>query len=172
MASVFSHTAVPVGLAIAAGSKRIPPRVLVLGMVFAALPDIDSLGYAYGVEYGSAFGHRGFTHSLFMAAVAAFIAMFFARRLKARPLTVFLFAFLSMASHGLLDSLTTAGRGVAFFWPWDSSRYMLPWRLIEVSPISFRRLTPEKIMRIMKSELLTVWLPILGAAFAIRLLRR
>ncbi len=38
-------------------------------------------------------------------------------------------------SHGVLDAMTTGGEGVAFFAPFDNSRYFLPWREIKVSPI-------------------------------------
>lgn len=38
-------------------------------MACAVLPDIDSIGFALGIPYGSLFGHRGLTHSLLFALI-------------------------------------------------------------------------------------------------------
>ena len=43
--------------------------------------------------------------------------------------------FAVVASHPLLDSLTTGGKGCALLWPFDLTRYFAPWRLIPVAPI-------------------------------------
>ena len=45
-----------------------------------------------------------------------------------------MFLFLAIASHGLLDAFTDGGLGVAFFAPFDSTRYFFPVTPIEVSP--------------------------------------
>ena len=39
-----------------------------------------------------------------------------------------LYLFLSTASHGVLDALTDGGLGVAFFSPFDQTRYFFPFR--------------------------------------------
>jgi len=43
-----------------------------------------------------------------------------------------------MASHGLLDTLTDGGLGVALLWPFSNTRYFAPWRPIPVAPIGSR----------------------------------
>jgi inner membrane protein len=47
-----------------------------------------------------------------------------------------LFLFVVTASHGVLDAMTNGGLGVAFFAPFTSARYFLPFRPVQVSPIS------------------------------------
>jgi membrane-bound metal-dependent hydrolase YbcI (DUF457 family) len=113
MASVISHPAVPLALAVALGPSRIPPALTVAACAASILPDIDALGYAAGVPYDHVLGHRGFTHSLFFASVVALLGALFARRLGAAPATTFAVIFVAAASHGLLDSMTTGGLGVA-----------------------------------------------------------
>jgi inner membrane protein len=39
------------------------------------------------------------------------------------------------ASHGLLDTLTDGGLGIALLWPWSNHRFFAPWRPIPVAPI-------------------------------------
>src|SRR5215831_7502105 len=50
---------------------------------------------------------------------------------------LFAYLFLATASHGVLDAMTNGGLGVAFFSPFDTTRYFLPWRPIRVSPSRF-----------------------------------
>lgn len=40
-----------------------------LGMACALIPDVDVIGFHFGVHYGDLLGHRGITHSLLFAAV-------------------------------------------------------------------------------------------------------
>jgi membrane-bound metal-dependent hydrolase YbcI (DUF457 family) len=64
MPTIFSHIAVPIAAAVALGSKRIPPSMLLAGMVAAILPDFDGVAFKLGIHYGGIWGHRGFTHTL------------------------------------------------------------------------------------------------------------
>ena len=48
-----------------------------------------------------------------------------------------------VASHGLLDTLTDGGLGIALFWPFDDTRYFAPWTPIPVSPILLGFLSPR-----------------------------
>jgi inner membrane protein len=123
------------------------------------LPDVDSLGFAAGIPYGHTFGHRGFTHSLFFAACAALLSAPFAKRLGASPVATAAFVFVSMASHGLLDALTTGGLGVAFASPFSNERYFLPWRVILVSPIGVGPFFSRRGLEVVKSEILWIWTP-------------
>ena len=80
--------------------------------------------------------------------------------------------FLAAASHGLLDAMTTGGRGVAFFSPFSNRRYFLPWRMIEVSPIGIRPFFSERGAQVFASELTWIWIPAAAAAIAGILWRR
>ena len=82
--------------------------------------------------------------------------------------------FAVTASHGILDAMTDGGRGIAFFAPFDDTRYFLPFRPIKVSPIGIAFLSTRGLA-VLWSELLWVWIPatiIAGATLLIRRLRR
>jgi len=159
MASVLSHPAVPLALSVALGPERVPPALTAAACAASVLPDIDAVGFAAGVPYGHLFGHRGFTHSLFFALATGLFCSLFAQRLGATPMMAFLLVFAAAASHGVLDALTTGGMGVAFFSPFSNRRYFLPWHVILVSPIGVTRFLSERGLRVLRSELLWIWLP-------------
>jgi inner membrane protein len=174
MASAFTHAIA--GLAIGtAFPPRVPSRRFwALSAVVAALPDIDGIGFWAGIPYESLFGHRGFTHSLFFAAVVAFVTLLAFRddafgKDRTRLWTCF---FLATASHGFFDALTNGGGGVAFFAPFVNERYFLPWRPILVSPMSVRRFFSERGLRILATEIVWVWIPAAIFAAAVLTLRR
>jgi inner membrane protein len=174
MASVLSHPAVPLAIAVATGRDAVPPRLAILACAASVLPDVDALGYWAGVPYDAPLGHRGFTHSFVFAAVLATCGAALARRLGASRGTAFAVVLLSAASHGGLDALTTGGMGVAFFSPFSNARYFLPWHVIAVSPIGLGRFFSERGLRILRSELLWIWTPcavFAAAGYGIRRLR-
>jgi inner membrane protein len=126
-----------------------------------------------GVPYGSTLGLRGFSHSLLAAALAAGLLAGFTGRERFRQyLGHLLFLFIAMASHGLLDMLTTGGKGVELLWPWSAHRFFAPWQVIRVSPLKLSLLLGERGLTIARSELLWIWLP--AGAFSLLgiLLRR
>ena len=106
------------------------------------LPDADVVGFALGVRYADAWGHRGATHSLvFAVAVGAIIGL--AAPVFRRPgIRTGVLATLVLATHPLLDTLTDGGLGCALFWPFDLTRYFAPWNPIPVSPIGLRFFSP------------------------------
>ncbi|HEX4922950.1 MAG TPA: metal-dependent hydrolase [Bdellovibrionales bacterium] len=169
MASIFSHPAIPVSLAL---MTRLPKTLVLIGVIAAILPDADVVLLRFGVEHGSQWGHRGFSHSFAVAALTGALAAAFARRLGVRPFTAFWFVSLSMASHGLLDAMTTGGRGIAFFWPLNEDRYFLPWRVIEVSPLSVQRFFSGRGLEILQSEWNYVWFPAFLTAFVVQVVKR
>jgi inner membrane protein len=166
MASVLSHPAVPLAIAAAAGRAAVPRRLAYVACVASVVPDLDALGYWAGVPYGSPLGHRGFTHSIVFALLMAGAAAAFTGRLGATRGIAFGTVLLSGVSHGLLDGLTTGGMGVAYFSPFSNVRSFLPWHVIQVSPIGVVRFVSERGLRILRSELLWIWLPcaVLAAA--------
>jgi inner membrane protein len=164
--TIFSHPAVPLAIGLALGSKIIPTRLLVAGVVASIVPDLDVIAFRLGIPYASDFGHRGFTHSLTFAMVAALFAVPVARFFRASPLKTFLFLAIAMASHGILDAFTNGGLGVAFLWPWSGERFFAPhdYHHIEVSPIGARFFSARGLA-VITSELKWVWLPAaMGAA--------
>ena len=135
-------------------------------MLCAVLPDADILSFAFGVPYGSMFGHRGITHSLAFALVLAFAVVFLFFRDAPNRKALVLFFFLATASHGALDAMTDGGLGVAFFAPFSGERYFFPFRPIVVSPIGIGSFFSDWGLAVIKSELLWVWLP---ASFVVAL---
>lgn len=133
MPTIMAHALVPLALGMAAGRNRLPPRVIATGMVLAMLPDADVIGFKFGIAYASEWGHRGASHALFVALIAALLITPVLR--PPRVGWAALFLFVSAASHGLLDALTSGGLGPALFWPWSESRIFAPIRPIRVSPI-------------------------------------
>ena len=72
------------------------------------------------------------------------------------------------ASHGFLDAFTNGGLGVAFFSPFDPTRYFFPWTPIEVSPIGAVRFFSQRGLLVIISELRWVWLPSLALGLILR----
>jgi len=162
MPSIISHPVVPVSIACLVGTEIIPPRLILVGRIASVLPDADVLGYWLGIPYDHLFGHRGFSHSPAFALLIAFVGLYFWRRLDGTPLSVFVFLFLSVASHGLLDAATNGGLGVAFLSPFSNERYFLPWQPILVSPMAINHFFSAWGWGVVQSELMWIWLPFLS----------
>lgn len=172
MPTIFTHPAVPLALRLALGPRSVPKRLLWAGALAAILPDLDVVGFSLGIPYDSPFGHRGFSHSVFFALLVGLAAALFSRRLAAPPRRAFGFVFAATVSHGILDSLTTGGLGVAFLWPFSAERFFAPVRFIVVSPLSLAGLWSEWGWAVLESEILWVWIPFMGLAAASAMLRR
>ena len=99
------------------------------------LPDADVIGFELGVRYRDEWGHRGATHSLLFAVGVSLAVWVVAALLRASSRRAAAFALLVVASHPLLDTLTTGGLGCALLWPFRLTRYFAPWRPIPVAPI-------------------------------------
>ena len=143
--------------------EKMPLRFWIALAVLGAFPDIDVIGYHMGVPYDSQWGHRGFTHSLLFALVLSFIVLELLR-LKTPRFSLGWWIngtglFLATASHGFLDAFTTGGMGVAFFWPFDNTRYFFHNHPILVSPLTVGGFFTERGWNIIQSELYWVWLP-------------
>lgn len=167
MASLISHAVAALGIGASFYKPHLPKRAWVLGVACSILPDADVIGFHFGVRYGDFWGHRGFTHSLLFAALLATLAVLIVFRNSAsgeRKLLCF-YLFLATASHGLLDAMTDGGLGVAFFSPFDTTRYFLPWRPILVSPIGVTRFFSTRGLAVLHGEILWIWLPAVFLAF-------
>ncbi|MDR1276070.1 MAG: metal-dependent hydrolase [Candidatus Accumulibacter sp.] len=171
MPTILSHPAPILALGAGLGAKRIPPRLLFVGLFFAIAPDFDVIGFRLGVQYADLLGHRGFSHSLFFALCCGVFGFLVAPWLRCRRITAFLVLFTAVASHIALDAATSGGLGVAAFWPVSDARYFFPWRPIRVSPFSIRAFFGARGIAILKSELLWIWLPSAGFALILRVFR-
>lgn len=178
MASAFTHAYFAFALRALYPGDPHGRRLAVLGMACAVLPDADVLWHE-PFAHDCLHGHRGFTHSLVFAVVVGIAVASLAFRdaplwskLHVGRLRYLTFATLS---HGVLDMLTNGGAGVAFLWPFSRQRNFLPWRPIEVSPLSVRAFFTERGLEVLASELRWVWLPttlVCGAILGLRRLRR
>jgi len=185
--TIFSHALVA-GAASRWWKRPRPAEFWTWTIVCAMLPDVDVIGFSFGIRYEDMFGHRGFTHSLFFSAVVGAVA---AWRLSHGPesdshrptsdshqpgsdshrLALFLWFTAVTASHGILDAFTNGGRGIAFFAPFSDTRYFFPWRPIQVSPIGAGFFSPRGL-RVLASESIWIWLPSAIIAVSARVVRR
>lgn len=174
MASAFSHAFVALTLGKISSPRAITWPVLLTGVACSIVPDLDVIGFAFGIHYGDLWGHRGMTHSLFFASLfsAALVAMFYRTRAKAARAGIFVYLFLCTASHGVLDALTDGGLGIAFFSPFDTTRYFFPFRPVAVSPIGVGQFFSLDTLRILASEITWIWFPSMGIWLVARLLQR
>jgi inner membrane protein len=175
VASVFSHAVAALGIGACFYTPRIPKRVWAIGALCSVVPDLDVIGFHYGIHYGDFWGHRGFTHSLIFAALVAAVASILAFRRGLSSISGFslwIYFFLATASHGLLDAMTDGGLGVAFFAPFDNRRYFLPWTPIRVSPIGIERFFTARGVAVIQTELLWIWLPAGLLAISAWMIRR
>ena len=175
MASIFSHAVLAGTLGAVKHPKKQVFKYLALGVFCSAFPDVDVLAFKLGIPYEHLFGHRGFFHSLLFAYLQGlFIVRVFYSDLKfasRKSMTIGFYFFCCGVSHSLLDAMTNGGLGVAFFAPFDNTRYFLPWRPIEVSPVEISSFFGHWGIRVLKSELVYIVIPsflITIASYAIR----
>jgi inner membrane protein len=174
MASLFSHAVAALGIGAAFYQPGFPRRAWAMGTACAIVPDLDVIGFRFGVHYGDFWGHRGFTHSLVFAVILALLPTVIAFPLNTSydRRILWLYLFLAASSHGLLDAVTDGGLGVAFLSPFDLTRYFFPWRPVLVSPIGVGRFFSVRGAAVLRTEIVWIWLPsAFLAAFAF-LLRR
>ena len=123
-------------------------------------PDVDVVGFRFGIHYGDMLGHRGLSHSLLFAVVLSLLLVLRLRLTErdAKLGTVWLFLFLASVSHGILDAFTDGGLGVAFFAPFNNTRYFFPVTPIAVSPIGAGFFSARGAA-VLLNEMIWVWLP-------------
>ena len=114
MPTILTHPAVPLAIGLGLGSGIVPRRLLVAGVVASIIPDLDVVVFRFGIAYDSALAHRGFSPSIAFALAAGLIGMCACRAFKAQWFVAFAFLFVATASHGVLDSFTNGGQGIAF----------------------------------------------------------
>jgi len=176
MASAFSHAFVAAALGSGYARHSMPWYFWALSITCSILPDADVIGFALGLPYNSLWGHRGLSHSLCFAFVLSLCVVSLAFRERVicswSWWSHVLYFFVVTASHGVLDAMTDGGRGIAFFAPFDTTRYFFPWRPVHVSPISIRAFFSPRGLHILGSELVFIWLPTTLVWAAVRVCRR
>ncbi len=166
MPSVFGHALSAIGFGSVLSTRTEKVKFYVLAIACAALPDADMIMFKFGIPYHHWLGHRGFFHSLVFALILALVVkgVFYAKTKLFSPTGIYLILvfFLVTASHGVLDAMTTGGRGIAFFSPFDNTRHFLPWRFIQVSPLSAGDFFGAWGLAVLKSEAIYIGIPMLA----------
>jgi inner membrane protein len=166
MASIITHSIAAVIFGKTLTNKLLSKKFWIFVAIFSIIPDADVISFKFGIPYENFWGHRGFTHSfLFAFLIGAagsgfYLKSFNITKAKFWGWTLFFFAITS--THTLLDAMTNGGLGVAFFSPFENSRYFLPFRPLEVSPIGVKRFISARGVTILLNEFSYVILPLLG----------
>ena len=158
MASIFGHSVVGFTITKLIDNKQ-TKWLLLAAIISTILPDFDVIAFKLGIAYEHPLGHRGFTHSILFAVLWALVLMFTIGRKN--KLIWFLVNFLSTMSHGILDAMTSGGRGVGFFIPFNNDRFFFPFREIKVSPIGIQKFFSTWGMRVVLSEIKFIVFPCL-----------
>lgn len=186
MCSAITHSLLGLAIARVGTGARMPARYWVAAAVLAVAPDFDALGYSlgFGPPGGSIWSHRGLTHSLPFAQVAAGVTtlvLFPTARGAGRwssPIArwrVWLILACAMASHGLSDMLTTGGPDIAVVSPLAQWRAKWAFTPVEVSPLSIRAFFSNRGVEILWSELRWVLAPtavVVGVVEGVRMRMR
>jgi len=171
MASAFTHILTAYTVKKFSNNPLFNKKFFFLVAVSSIMPDLDVIAFHFGIAYGDLWGHRGITHSLFFALIWSLILWLVMLRtadyrhckfLSKTSLTAILILFISTSSHGFLDAMTNGGLGVAFFSPFDTTRYFLPWQPIQVSPIGISAFFSSAGLRVILSELIWIGIPCLA----------
>jgi len=174
MPTIIAHSIFAVSLAHLFKRTELPRRFWLLAIICSILPDLDVLGFRFGIAYADPWGHRGTSHSLSFAVFTSLLVvlLFFwqshFRRLRIR---LFIFYFLVTASHGVFDALTNGGLGIAFLAPFDDTRYFFPFQPIEVSPIGLKNFLSSRGMEVLLSEAYWLIFPSVIFIFIIKAIR-
>jgi inner membrane protein len=115
-------------------TPRASAGTLLAFAALAELPDADVLGVALGFPDVGACGHRGASHSFFLAVAIGILAATLARRFGWPVVRTAVAVTLTVASHGILDACGEGGRGIPLLWPLSDARFMSPWRVLPDAP--------------------------------------
>lgn len=160
MATIISHSIVGGTLAYLAPLDKKSKLFVFLMCFLPIVPDFDYLGFVLKIPYNSFWGHRGFTHSILFCFIFSCLSLFIGYKKLAskQSITIFLLYFMAMLTHPLLDAMTNGGLGVAFYSPYNLTRYFFPWRPIEVSPLGAHFFS-ERGLVVLISEFFWIMLP-------------
>lgn len=78
MATIISHSIAALALGKAFAPRNPSLKFWFLTALCPVLPDLDVIGFAFGIRYSEMLGHRGITHSLpFALALGILVALLF-----------------------------------------------------------------------------------------------
>lgn len=137
MPSFFGHAAAGIALGAAFADERTLPRTWILGTVCALAPDLDWFTAFLRLHPGNFLAHRGITHSLLGAVLIAATVFLLGFRGEMRRPRIGAYLLLASISHGLLDACTSGRIGVAFFYPFSTSRWGCYWQPFQDAPLPF-----------------------------------
>ena len=164
MPTIITHSVVAACAVGGFSSRKNTLKFWMLSLACSSLPDLDVIGYRWlYIPSFEFFGHRGFFHSPFFAALLSIVIVCIFYRneeLFSKSWWKYtIYYFVLTASHGVLDALTNGGSGIALLSPITNERYFLPWTPIEVSPLSIGGFLSQRGLTVLKSELLWIWAP-------------
>ena len=140
------------------GNFSVLARSMVAFTALSLAPDLDVFAFRLGIPYAAPFGHRGAAHSICIALVLASISTLATRLTpeqvdRGQRMKLWWLCAVVAVSHGLLDTLTDGGLGIALLWPLSNHRYFAPWNPIPVAPIGARMLTGRGFLVVMTEAL-------------------
>lgn len=169
MPMTTTHALLPVAAAVALANRPVSWRLILVAAIASAAPDIDGLfKHFLGVMPGSIYYHRGATHSLFVAVAGGLAGAACHKWLKVRPLVAGVVIGTAMATHGVLDMMTSSGEPVAYLWPLSSARLFADWRPLASGPVTMHNLVGDILARLV-SDLRQLIVPMFAIALAVRL---
>ena len=93
--------------------RKIGGKAAIYGAVMGTIPDLDVILTPFFSEFQKISLHRGYSHSIIFCVVLAFLAAFLLKKLKTTDAIIYrklwLFSFLALFTHVLLDSFTSYG---------------------------------------------------------------
>jgi inner membrane protein len=160
----ITHSVIAGSSAYGFGSGKESLKFWLLSVGCSLLPDADVIGYRWlYIPYHDFFGHRGFFHSPFFAALLSILMVctFYRKEgvFSNQWWKYFFYFFVLTASHGILDAMTNGGLGIALLSPITNNRYFLPWTPLEVSPLSIKGFLSHRGLTVLMSELIWIWVP-------------
>ena len=164
MSTAISHAFVALMLGKIWTEKARPLKFWILSIACSIMPDIDSIGFFLGIKYNAVMGHRGFCHSLLFAIIFSFFVVSLAfkdiEKFSKLWWAFIFYFFLVTASHGFIDAMTDGGLGVAFFSPFDVSRFFLPWRPLKAPSLNIAKLGSTFTLVLIR-EVVFIWIPMI-----------
>lgn len=109
----LSQAALGAAIGEAVLGKRIGNKGAILGAAVATIPDLDVALYMFYDKFQMLSIHRGFSHSILFSILGALLLVYIFRRVKwtkaISSLRLFIFAWLALFTHMLLDTFTAYG---------------------------------------------------------------
>ncbi len=165
MPTLISHSIVGLAAGKILTIKKQPFKFWLFSIICPLLPDVDVVGFFWGIPYDHFLGHRGFFHSLLFAFIISnFVVNVFFREektLSKKWVLFILYFFLITSTHGVLDAFTSGGLGIALLAPFDNTRYFFPNTPIAVSPLGIKAFFSDRGLRVIMSEFTWIWAPVI-----------